>query len=469
VETKYELFFPSYHFADIKMSSSLLSSSQRWSPDSGHYSLGADHSGTEETASTAIDTDDTISLPESLRKEYHNLCAKVVEEKMSYLTRMGVDHIDQDEDDVISEMGSTSSMCGSDAEKEEEEEEEEEEADSGLESSSSDNISDGDVRLANDCMGQKTCFCTELKEWLARMSDRRANLTDLDEHYRDNTEEKKSLSEKNFANCNFDPYPTLASESYRYAGERDKFGRIHGRGTVYFPNGRKFAGSYFHGARSGQGELFEREGARILAGKYVCDKLHGLCEISTNEGGVLEMTFKGGVANGPARRFSPLGYLQWMGRYKSGEPFGLSWHSTDGEGWYVGTSNRCGRMTGADVVYLYPDLHTALVGSWNNDVMKSARLSRVVGLTKRDGYVYPSHTPCAHDEKMYTWDVSGYSQISSTPHQPDPYEASMVRCKVSSVTGGGEGLYAARNLPVGTIVSFYNGIRFHDCHVSRNK
>ena len=44
----------------------------------------------------------------------------------------------------------------------------------------------------------------------------------------------------------------------RYAGERDKFGRIHGRGTVYFPNGRKFVGSFSHGARCGGGELFEK-------------------------------------------------------------------------------------------------------------------------------------------------------------------------------------------------------------------
>ena len=99
----------------------------------------------------------------------------------------------------------------------------------------------------------------------------------------------------------------------RYAGERDKFGRIHGRGTVYFPNGRKFVGSFSHGARCGSGELFEREGARILSGTYVHDRLNGQCEISTNEGGAMEYTFMRGVASGPVRRFSPTGFLQ--GRY----------------------------------------------------------------------------------------------------------------------------------------------------------
>ena len=34
-----------------------------------------------ETASTSMDTEDTLSLPESLRKEYHDLRTKVVYEK----------------------------------------------------------------------------------------------------------------------------------------------------------------------------------------------------------------------------------------------------------------------------------------------------------------------------------------------------------------------------------------------------
>ena len=49
----------------------------------------------------------------------------------------------------------------------------------------------------------------------------------------------------------------------------------------------------------------------------------------------------------------------------------------------MGSCNRFGRMTGDDVVYLYPDLHTALVGSWNNDVMRAGRLSVVTGITMK--------------------------------------------------------------------------------------
>ena len=57
--------------------------------------------------------------------------------------------------------------------------------------------------------------------------------------------------------------------------------------------------------------------------------------------------------------------------------------------------------------------------------------------------------------------------ISATPLDPDPYEANLVRVGESTVPGGGEGLFAARDIPSGTVLSFYNGVRFHDCHVSR--
>ena len=42
---------------------------------------------------------------------------------------------------------------------------------------------------------------------------------------------------------------------------------------------------------------------------------------------------------------------------------------------------------------------------------------------------------------------------------PDPYEAAHVECRESRVNGAGEGLFAKKDLPAGTIVAFYNGVR----------
>jgi len=45
------------------------------------------------------------------------------------------------------------------------------------------------------------------------------------------------------------------------------------------------------------------------------------------------------------------------------------------------------------------------------------------------------------------------------PHLPDPLETKMVRVADSAVEGGGQGLFANQDIPAGSIVAFYNGIR----------
>lgn len=42
---------------------------------------------------------------------------------------------------------------------------------------------------------------------------------------------------------------------------------------------------------------------------------------------------------------------------------------------------------------------------------------------------------------------------------PEPLEATSVRVGTSAVEGGGDGLFATRDLPAGAVVAFYNGIR----------
>jgi len=154
-----------------------------------------------------------------------------------------------------------------------------------------------------------------------------------------------------------------------------------------------------------------------------------------------------------------------QGRYRYGLPYGICWRSNDGEGWYVGGCNRVNRMTGDGVVYLYPDLRTALVGRWSNDCMRAAKLALVVGLETREGMPHPVTEKVASDTTTYVGDVSGYDVISRNPMLPDPYESARVAVTESSLPGGGEGLFAKRDLPSDVVVAFYNGIRFHDCHV----
>ena len=76
-----------------------------------------------ETASTTMDTEDTLSLPESLRREYHDLRTKVAEEKKPkevaedegmklQENEAGGDNDEDDNASVCSSTLSGSSSCG---------------------------------------------------------------------------------------------------------------------------------------------------------------------------------------------------------------------------------------------------------------------------------------------------------------------------------------------------------------------
>ena len=50
-------------------------------------------------------------------------------------------------------------------------------------------------------------------------------------------------------------------------------------------------------------------------------------------------------------------------------------------------------------------------------------------------------------------------EITCPPHLREPYEDQFVEVCTSNVSGGGEGLCAKVDIPVGTIVSYYHGVR----------
>ena len=81
----------------------------------------------------------------------------------------------------------------------------------------------------------------------------------------------------------------------------------------------------------------------------------------------------------------------------------------------------------------------------------------------------------------YTWDPATATRISCTPLLPDPWEATMVEVRQSSMEQvsntnlkkspspldqAGEGLFAIDALPSGTIVSLFNGVRLKTATVA---
>ena len=42
---------------------------------------------------------------------------------------------------------------------------------------------------------------------------------------------------------------------------------------------------------------------------------------------------------------------------------------------------------------------------------------------------------------------------------------SLIEAEIFQLKNGGQGIFAQKNLPPNSIVAFYNGVRFNDCHV----
>ena len=49
------------------------------------------------------------------------------------------------------------------------------------------------------------------------------------------------------------------------------------------------------------------------------------------------------------------------------------------------------------------------------------------------------------------------SNCQTEVHPQDPYEARLVSVRRSKMAGGGEGVFARRDLPAGTLAAFFNG------------
>lgn len=87
----------------------------------------------------------------------------------------------------------------------------------------------------------------------------------------------------------------------------------------------------------------------------------------------------------------------------------------------------------------------------------AARTARVTSSLMEDGVLVPGFTFLS--EHQYSYWPSSLEKVACPRHLRDPYENSLVRVATSGVEAGGEGLFARKLLPPGTVVSFYNGVR----------
>ncbi len=82
----------------------------------------------------------------------------------------------------------------------------------------------------------------------------------------------------------------------------------------------------------------------------------------------------------------------YLGSFRNGRIDSPAWFGMIGEpmvaqGFLYGKLNKKGKLTGDDIAYIYPDYLTALVGKFEDTIMKSGRESKIVQVSISANYL----------------------------------------------------------------------------------
>ncbi len=122
-------------------------------------------------------------------------------------------------------------------------------------------------------------------------------------------------------------------------------------------------------------------------------------------------------------------------------------------------SASAGAFTGPSMAYVYPDLHTALVGEFKDGTMISAKGARIIDVDTSDSLIWMPKFKMLNTKDSVSYSKSSRTAVCSCPLISDPYESRTVSVRQSLISGAGEGLFAARYLLKGEVAAFYNGVR----------
>ncbi|XP_059095447.1 histone-lysine N-methyltransferase SETD7-like [Tigriopus californicus] len=258
-----------------------------------------------------------------------------------------------------------------------------------------------------------------------------------------------------------DPYSRLQDEIYDYVGERNFFGKPHGKGVVTFANGDKLTGSFRDGKREGKCSLQMRSNDIVyLDANYTNDKLNGKGKIEYKNGDLLYGWFVFGTLHGLGKTFNKEKQLIQVCWYSNGVPVGTVWKFLQGGGILVGEADITGNLIGDDIAFLYPDHQTALLGTFVREKMCMAQIAFIQMVTVRHEMCQLKFTKPRGP--LYIYDPGTLTRISTEPLLPDPYETQHVYVRASKLRGAQEGLFANKDLPTDRIVAFYNGIHLRE-------
>ena len=113
---------------------------------------------------------------------------------------------------------------------------------------------------------------------------------------------------------------------------------------------------------------------------------------------------------------------------------------------------------GADEVgvFLYPDMKTALVGQFEENIMIIGKEARVVAERCNDGIKEIQLSKVESDAPTFKYRAPGKTFIGDQPTKMDPYEKRFVY--IGNSVLGDDGLFARKDIKAKELFSYYSGI-----------
>ncbi len=211
---------------------------------------------------------------------------------------------------------------------------------------------------------------------------------------------------------------------------------------------------------------------RYISGRFVHGRLEGMVTIHTWMSNLILATFKEGVMHGPVYSYGLSSVLDieargfiyayegrrnhhhpgnhFVGRFKNGQAFGNFWIGMLGNGYLHGEVDDKGHVTGDKIAYIYPDGETTFLGRFENRFMKKAYAVDVLkyGCDENGMFVVKQFSDPVSDQAFFYEPPTNVSFGGGAPlGVMDPYELKTVKLAPSAVAGGGEGVFAIRDIP----------------------
>ena len=120
-----------------------------------------------------------------------------------------------------------------------------------------------------------------------------------------------------------------------------------------------------------------------IEGRYRNNLLCGQGKITHLNGDVLYCVFKAGYVTGPTKLYDKDCTLKQVCWFYRNVACGLVWKFLKGGGFLVGQVDSMGSMSGDNIAFLYPDLRTALYGTFIKGRMSVAQTCFVKCVTIR--------------------------------------------------------------------------------------